>query len=711
LTRKKHHLFAQNHSPMNRLFCFLLLLSPTLLFAQLDGVVHPKNFDTKFQDVYVDGNDFGFAVGTCGVVARTQDAGVTWTVLPALEGEYDFYAITCPNDDCNQAIIGGEGAIFKRQSNGSFSLIASGNDYMINYFHQLAGGTVIGDGGGDKYVRTTDGGSNWTVIPLDVIQGNEMAFGDNNTGYYMDNNDALMKTTDAGLTWSPTGFTLANGSVRTMYFRDANTGWFQEGSSRSFWKTTDGGQTWTDLEVTDGPRSTLYIESFSEDHLVCLALVNDLWTSMDGGATWTRGSFPTDQGTRPGFYNYHRRGDEFFIPSDAGEVFYSPAGFTDWEALFGGTRGSVTNIEFGTNQLGVAVGFVGFSVITRDGGDSWEDLDDVGGIPRATDIFFLSENEFVILYSNSDPRISRDGGESFATLTVDPTSNRQNFTQMERLPSGRLYVHGFNTGAYSDDNGDSWTLTNNANNFAAGTMTFLDDQVGFAGGLQGQVSRTMDGGQTWTDLTKPSTSSADITSLYFTSADEGYVSTSTIQYRTTDGGQTWAMNRDAGGSNYRVSPDGSAIYAARYESGNNGTLRRSTDGGQSFETLEYSCAALRGGGLTPDGKFYFTGGDGGHIRKHDLDRLVPTRNNVPVARRLKAYPNPAEGQATLELPVQSTTTFLSVFSADGRQIRHLSIPAGTERHRLELSDIKPGLYLLSWTGAQGERYTGRLVVR
>ncbi|MTB52513.1 YCF48-related protein [Lewinella sp. W8] len=696
---------------MKRIILPVFLLTPFLLLAQLDGVVYPKNFDTKFQDVYVDGNDFGYAVGTCGVVAQTQDAGVSWTVLPALEGEYDFYAVTCPNDDCSQAVIGGEGAIFKRQSNGSFSLVGSGDDYMVDYFHQLAGGTIIGDGQRDQYLRTTDGGSSWTVIPLDVLQGNEMAFGDNNTGYYMDNEQALRKTTDAGLTWSTTGFTLPGGSVRTMYFRDADNGWFQEGSSRSFWRTTDGGVTWTDLEVTDGPRAALYLESFSETHLVCLALVNDLWTSMDGGATWTRGDFPTPQGTRPGFYNYHRRGDEFFIPSDAGEVFYSPAGFTDWETTFGGNRGSVTNIEFGTNELGVAVGFTGFSVITRDGGDTWEELDDVGGIPRASDIFFLSDDTFVILYSNADPRISRDGGNTFSTLEVDPSNNRQNYTQMERLPSGRLYLHGFETGAYSDDEGESWTLTNGASTFAAASMAFISDQVGFAGGLQGQMSRTLDGGLTWTDLTKPSTSSSDITSLYFTSADEGYVATSTTQYRTTDGGQTWTMNRDAGGSNYRVSPDGTAIYAARYESGNNGTFRRSTDGGQTFEVLDYSCAALRGGGLTPDGKFFFTGGDGGHIRKHDIDRLVPVRNNFVTAKRLKVYPNPAAGQTTLELPVQSVTTRLSIFSADGRQVQQLNVPAGTERFRVDLLNLNPGLYLLSWVGTEGERHTGRLVVR
>lgn len=696
---------------MKRILLILLLACPVLLMAQLDGVVHPKNFDTKFQDVYIDGNDFGFAVGTCGVVASTQDAGVSWTVLPALEGEYDFYAVTCPNDDCNEAVIGGEGALFKRRPNGSFNLLGSGADYTVYHFHQLSGSTVIGDGENTTYLRTTDGGNNWTLITHPEIPNTEMAFGDSNTGYYMSSNNDLRKTTDAGLTWTNTGFNFSNDDIRTLYFRDANNGWFQTGRSRSFWRTTDGGQTWTDLEVTDGPRAALYLESFSETHLVCLALVNDLWESLDGGVTWTRGEFPDDSGTRPGFYNYHRRGDEFFIPSDAGEIFYSPAGFTDWEALFGGNRGRVTNIAFGSNEVGVAAGFSGLSLITKDGGDTWEELNEVGGFTRATDIHFVSEDEFFILYSNGDPKVSRDQGETFSTLIINPQNNRQNYTQMERLPSGRLYAYGSDSNAYSDDGGDTWTLTNSPSLFQAETMTFLDDQVGFAGGLQGQVGRTLDGGMTWTEVTKPGSNSSGITSLYFTSADEGYVSTTSVQYRTTDGGQTWETNRDAGGSAYVASPNGTAIYAARYESGNNGTFRRSTDGGQSFEILDYNCTALRSGGLTPDGKFYFTGGDGGHIRKHDIDRLVPVRNNRVVAERLKVYPNPAHGQTTIELPVQGTSTVLTVFAADGRGIKQLAVPAGTERFRMDLTGIHPGIYLLSWTGAQGERHTGRLVVR
>ncbi len=94
-------------------------------------------------------------------------------------------------------------------------------------------------------LKTTNGGTNWTVIKTTLIY--HIQFLDNLTGYahgYVPGTyHRLYKTTNGGNTWD--SMFIGVGAFANMSFVNKDTGWLcgYNGSSGTVWQTTNGGQT------------------------------------------------------------------------------------------------------------------------------------------------------------------------------------------------------------------------------------------------------------------------------------------------------------------------------------------------------------------------------------------------------------------------------------------------------------------------------------
>jgi len=100
------------------------------------------------------------------------------------------------------------------------------------------------------------------------------------------------------------------------------------------------------------------------------------------------------------------------------------------------------------------------------------------------------------------------------------------------------------------DGGDSWTLKQSPSNVNIETITFIDQQIGWAAGSQDQYSeigailQTVDGGETWKTLN----SEVDhITDIQFLDDQTGwYVGYYGKIAKTNDGGKNWIhLNSDS----------------------------------------------------------------------------------------------------------------------------------------------------------------------
>jgi photosystem II stability/assembly factor-like uncharacterized protein len=117
-----------------------------------------------------------------------------------------------------------------------------------------------------------------------------------------------------------------------------------------------------------------------------------------------------------------------------------------------------------------------------------------------------------------------------------------NLNDITILPNGNYIAVGdYGVALLSTNAGASWVVTyidslgGNRSIYEAG---FVDNNIGFACGLDGLLLKTTDGGATWTNLNSGSIN--DFWYIEMIDADTGYVCGSvTTLLKTTDGGSTW----------------------------------------------------------------------------------------------------------------------------------------------------------------------------
>lgn len=703
----------------NTHFCFLLflILLCVALNAQTENVVYPYTYDSKLKDVHVAANDLGFAVGSCGVILQTSDGGDSWSLASVSGSSWDYTAVLCPNDDCGKAIIVGDGILLRRQPNGEFTIEISEAYRDVLALHGLDNEVVIADRNGSTYLRSTDGGATWTELSLPDNRNQSwfQSFADGTTGFVMNDSRQLLKTTDGGASWTMTGYTSASGNT-AMHWRTPLLGWFQSGSGGDIYKSTDGGASFEKLEAVNVPRRLYFLASLTDDHLVGLGFVNEVQQSLDGGKTWNRTFLPQAPGNRPTFYgNFHQRGETFFSPSDGNEIFRSPAGFTDWEGTIPADRRGSGPVAFFNDQVGIVAGSSSFLIKTTDGGDTWQQLTTASPNVNApvSSIDFRSEQEFVLFYGNAYPRITSDGGATFRQWFGEETGIAQGEADVfHRFADGRLLVMGRFDYAISNPDQSSWSISPHGFERDVFALHFPTENVGYAVG-DGLLAKTTDGGQRWTELTAPANNqNSRFVGVHFYDELRGVIGkTSGGGYLTTDGGQSWIDKGNAAAGQIDYDPVQDATYSVAFESGNNGSLNRSLDRGESWQRVSFLCAAGSALSVTPSGAYVFLAAGGSHVEKHAAAELTGTRNNPTVTRPLRVFPNPGSGLLNIDLPAMTTAAQLRVFTAAGRAVTTLALPAGTERHALDLTAQPAGVYLLSVIAADGKRYVGRVMLR
>jgi len=100
------------------------------------------------------------------------------------------------------------------------------------------------------YIRTTNGGQNWTVATITGATGGFASITalDADTAWVC-NAGGVYKTTDGGLTWDKqeTAFQDLNGNPIVIHFFDSNNGVCVGNPNNGYWEiytTTDGGPNW-----------------------------------------------------------------------------------------------------------------------------------------------------------------------------------------------------------------------------------------------------------------------------------------------------------------------------------------------------------------------------------------------------------------------------------------------------------------------------------
>ncbi|HKJ02810.1 MAG TPA: hypothetical protein VJ997_10160, partial [Longimicrobiales bacterium] len=297
-------------------------------------------------------DDFTFYQGTAGGgVWKTDDGGINWRNIS------DGYFHT-----------GSVGAIAIAPSNPNLLYVGMGEAC-------IRGNASIGDG----VYKSTDGGRSWSHVGLEatsqiarvrVHPGNPnllyvAALG---TPWGPSPDRGVYRSRDGGSTWQKilyrdedTGaidLVMDPSDPNTLYasfvqLRRYPWGFTSAGPGTGFFKTTDGGDTWT--ELTDNPglpsglkgRIGITVSPVRPSRVWAIIDAElgkkGVFRSEDGGATWNRTNDDADLTQRPWYYHHI-----FADPQDVNTVYVLNVGL--WKSTDGGTTFSRMPVPHGDNH-------------------------------------------------------------------------------------------------------------------------------------------------------------------------------------------------------------------------------------------------------------------------------------------------------------------------------------------------------------------------
>lgn len=174
-------------------------------------------------------------------------------------------------------------------------------------------------------------------------------------------------------------------------------------------------------------------------------------------------------------------------------------------------------------------------------------------------------------------------GDSWDTIYI-PSKNKYR-SNLFFFNDNNILFADKNTLLKTTDGGANWKFKNTLPDTTIGLIHFLDENTGWISNLQGELFKTTDGSESWTEqfLNKNS-----FPLFYFKFFDEnnGYVfGWDNYLYRTTDGGENWEMQTlkelMGGGQNSLSISDERVIIGVE----NDGVIKRTVSNGYSWDSI------------------------------------------------------------------------------------------------------------------------------
>jgi photosystem II stability/assembly factor-like uncharacterized protein len=314
-----------------------------VIMKSTDGGLTWLSLDVSFLDnelisVFCNPEGFCYAVGWGGTIAKSDDFGTTWTQLSHQQPAFNDAHFPCC--DVGYAVTGSYGysigRIFKSVnggntwneldssfiqrrfntvvfSNADTGIIAGSGIYstydggetwicshdlpydsgQINSVKYVIPGTAVAVGSNGIFLRSSDNGHTWIQLEgIPSVHYFDVTFPSESNGFAL-GEMILMKTTDAGLTWTPIPLTH---EISSIYFYDGNKG-FGVGNDGIIMKTEDGGYHW--VQIDSPTTQPLYTVSFRDQDTGYAAggmpyITAVILKTTDGGLTWSTEPIPTN---------------------------------------------------------------------------------------------------------------------------------------------------------------------------------------------------------------------------------------------------------------------------------------------------------------------------------------------------------------------------------------------------------------------------------
>ena len=502
------------------------------LYKSTDDGITWKNIITgtyaSINSIHFINENVGFFASDSGIF-KTVDTGEHWQLK--VNG-FNFKRIRF-SDSSTGYIVSNIGILCKT-SDGGLNWSLSGIDHQMDdvYFIDSLNGIIAGGQSmfGGIINRTSDGGVTWSRCYNSSEKINGMGFATNKFGTAVGDNNLRLRTTDGGLTWTKQNTSGGSFNTRVVFFDSLNG--LITGDDGWIMTTANSGLDWNSQSViTGGYIYDIYFASSGNG----IAVGNSGNISRIKNGSW----IPITKriGYPPFRFFYFKDSKNGFA---SGEYLYKTSdGGNNWSAAYGMNWGYLSGMTFLDENKGFLVGpYIiggggGQLLSTNDGGQIWSqgiDLTSNG----LFDINHCSSSKLTIVGYSGNILTSSDRGATWISRSSGTTKTLFSIAILDSL--NQMVVGDSGVILKSYNSGESWTLKSSNVTWMLRSVKVLNNKILFAAGSGGIIKST-DNGETWTQI---SGAGGNLNMISFADNVNGLAAGDYgTLLKTTDGGNSW----------------------------------------------------------------------------------------------------------------------------------------------------------------------------
>lgn len=688
-----------------------------------------------------------WAGAACGGVWKSTNAGTSWTDMTS----------NTPNLSVSDIAI--------HPNNGNTLYIATGDGYGSVSWGAFWGGRYSAG-----VMKSVNGGLTWTPTSLNYLVSQQHVINRliihplNGNILFAAGTDGLYKSSNAGSTWTK----VKDGRFYDVEFNPLNPNTIYT-TKDSVFKSVNGGATWQYIGGTPiapvawYPRISVETTAADTNYVYLLDHNNNFYKSTNGGNSWNQMvSFPN-----LGTYMYYGTvlsacptNKNLVYAAGYNIVKTTDGGLTETIVTTGATSVSIIHpdhhdIKFYPGTTTIYSANDGGVHASSNGGSTWTNYSDGLQVTQFYKLGTSVTNTNLILAGAQDNGTFKysSGTWSITYLQGDGMESIIDYT------NPNIFYTSIQTGSFvkSNDAGATYTaLTTGLGPWVTQmVMHPTNSSILFFGGTE--LKKSMDGGNTWNNITNGTTGGMSILSLAVSKSNPNYIYISTMNsiYRTTDGGSTWTDITGSLPTNYKITgicisgsdPNKVWITYSGYTTGQK--VFKTVDGGSSWNNISgtlpnipFTCIASDDNS-TVDAVYA-----GSDIGVFYLDNNLGTNNWIPFNTNLPAvivseleinytsqkiyaatygrglwssalnppsipaevrekvetkstissYPNPASDLFYIDINSsgETTTVIIEITDLQGRRIRRLSdIDIAHKQYKINCSGLIEGVYFVN----------------
>ncbi|HCA43176.1 MAG TPA: hypothetical protein DEP28_07985 [Bacteroidetes bacterium] len=499
------------------------------------------NTGATFFSLYFNNSNTGFVSGGNGSLFKTTNAGLNWNQINTGFGGF-FYDVKFAN--INTGYIGGNRIILK-STNGGVNWFDAGavfsspfaQTYSIHVQDsETVYGMIVSE---NKFVVTTNGGTNWTQYDITIHPTNGSSFDilrkikfiNAQTGYLATDFGRVCKTTNAGANWNQDStFKFPYRKIGVLWGVDAvGNSVSASGGGGTIIRSTNAGQNYS---LIQGWKHQLNdIKFINQQTGFTVGDRGDIFKTSNEGNSWEKiNSNTINNLTSVDFINPQTG----YITGDTGTILKTTNQGLNWNIIVTGLNNLLYDSDFINNDTGYICGKAGLIIKTTNSGNSWFQLN-TGDIDEFKKIKFFNSSTGVAVHE-AGIRLTTNAGSNWNAL-----SGNINGVDIHLLNQNTGYISAGGGQVYKSTNsGLNWIQVSSRPGWVFWTLWYEDEQDGYAAGSDGVIAKTTNGGTNWTQIFFTNNR---LNSIEFINNETGFIVGDWGNIiKTTNGGLTFTEN-------------------------------------------------------------------------------------------------------------------------------------------------------------------------